>query len=375
MMRKNRVLFKLFILWAAAFPLFFTTPGIGADKPADPEKSSYDINCIKVIDRDERGLPLNYPSALFYDELTDEVFVVCGGMRQLVIYTGDFYPLVSAGKGRGIDAVRSCSTSPDAVLVCSKIETGEPEAPRRDVIQVLDRALLPVRLVEFRGFSGAEHFRPVRAQLRGQELYVIGEGHDGVIVTDPSGGFIKKITPTLKVLGIAEKASLRSFTFGPDGNLFLLSEELGKIFVFSPQGELLYKFGEKGGTVGKLSRPRGIAINRQLGLVFVVDYMRHAINVYDIKGEYLFELGGMGSARGWLHFPSDVCVDDLGRLWVADTFNQRLQIFVVSRPTPNESPATIEIRKNQVRKLENDTNPNQNFPTTNPDIEENNLGE
>ncbi|NPA25901.1 MAG: hypothetical protein GXO34_08760 [Deltaproteobacteria bacterium] len=351
------------------------TLGISADKPAEPIKNSYNINCIKVIDRDERGLPLSYPSALFYDALMDEVFVVCGGIRQLVIYTSDFYPLVSAGRGRGIDAVRSCSTSPDAILVCSKIETGEPEAPRRDVVQILDRALLPVDLVEFRGFSGAENFQPIRAQLRDRQLYVIGEGHDGVIVTDPSGEFVKKITPTLKVLGIAEKAFLRSFTFDHDGNLFLLSEELGKVFVFSPQGKLLYKFGEKGGTVGKLSRPRGIAINRELELVFVVDYMRHAINVYSIKGDYLFELGGMGNARGWLHFPSDVCVDRLGRLWVADTFNQRLQIFVISRPTPDETPATIEIRTNPDQELEDDKNPNQNFPTTNPGIEENSLEE
>ena len=132
---------------------------------------------------------------------------------------------------------------------------------------------------------------------------------------------------------------------------------MGMVFVFSQRGEFIYKFGQKGGTAGKLSRPRGIAVDNRLNLVYVVDYMRHAINVYNKKGEYLFEIGGQGVGRGWFSFPSDVCIDKRGRLWVADTFNQRLQVFKIrlksipSKTVPKIGQSRTELKpQNRTKK-------------------------
>jgi hypothetical protein len=41
----------------------------------------------------------------------------------------------------------------------------------------------------------------------------------------------------------------------------------------------------------------------------------------------MFEFGGMGWSEGWFQHPSYLIVDKLGRIIVADTFNQRVQVF------------------------------------------------
>lgn len=326
--------------------------------PPEKPRQKFSVRCVKIITRDECGDQLNYPASLYYDRYSEEVFVGCSGARQLVVFSEDFYPLVSVGRGRGVNAVRGCGSSPETIYLCSKTMTGDRQDPEKGIILTLNRALLPTGVIELINLPGKGDFFPTRARPVGDRLYLIGSGRDGLMITDLKGNFESKIAPVLKVLGVPEKATLQAFTFDRQNRLYLLSENLGTIFVFSPDGEFLFRFGEKGGSSGKLSRPRGIAILDRLGLVFVVDYMRHAVNVYNLDGDYLFEIGGQGTRNGWFSFPSDVCIDGRGRLWVADTFNQRLQVFTcrAAEPAADDLP-TEEIEG------EPGENEIQNFPT------------
>jgi len=61
--------------------------------------------------------------------------------------------------------------------------------------------------------------------------------------------------------------------------------------------------------------------------IFLVDYQRHTVPVFSIDGQYLYELGGLGTSRGWFHYPMDVEMDGQGRLLVADAFNHRVQVI------------------------------------------------
>jgi DNA-binding beta-propeller fold protein YncE len=122
---------------------------------------------------------------------------------------------------------------------------------------------------------------------------------------------------------------IRSVTIDRTGNIYLPSSETGKIYVYGPDESFLYSFGSKGGTPGRLSQPRGVAIDEEKGLMYVVDYMRHTILTYDKEGTYLFEFGGKGDAPGWFRFPTDVIVNKRGQVIVSDLFNHRLQVLEV----------------------------------------------
>jgi len=62
--------------------------------------------------------------------------------------------------------------------------------------------------------------------------------------------------------------------------------------------------------------------------VFVTDTGNKRVVVYDQDGNYITEFGGLGTALGQLDEPVGIAVADDGRVYVADTWNQRIQVFV-----------------------------------------------
>ena len=111
------------------------------------------------------------------------------------------------------------------------------------------------------------------------------------------------------------------------GRIYLLSEGMGRVYVYDDKEVFLFKFGQKGGSSGKLSRARGLSVDPLKRRVYVIDYMRHTANAYSDEGRFLFEFGGKGWGRGWFQYPSDVGVDPSGHVLVADTFNNRVQVL------------------------------------------------
>lgn len=308
-------------------------------------EGAFKVKSLAVITYDDRGVPLNYPRSLFYDKKAHETFVIGSGNREVLVFTSDFYPAVSVGRGRGLNGVVSVFVDRDELFFC----LGGRESERLSSLFVYDQALLPSGMVELTGFVEADSFKPEQVITRDGFFYVVGIGSQGLLKFNNAGVFIERIIPRDEVLGVEEDASVKSFKIDSQGRIFLLSEVMGRVFVYSPQGELLYKFGSKGGSSGKLSRPRALAIDEKAGLIFVVDYMRHAVNAYSMDGEYLFEFGGKGGGRGWLSFPSDIIIDDSGRLWVADTFNGRVQVFKVVRLITSAVVADSAIQEGGLR--------------------------
>ncbi len=129
-------------------------------------------------------------------------------------------------------------------------------------------------------------------------------------------------------------------TFGPvkvnsvnidsTGNLYLISAETGKIYVYGPDESFLFAFGTKGGSPGQLSNPRDLTIDEKREVIYVVDYMRHTVLAYDMTGNFIFELGGRGFGPGWFNFPTALTINSQGQLIVADLFNKRVQVLEVS---------------------------------------------
>lgn len=316
-MISSRLLFLLLIL-----PLLFVQ-----EMPVSAlDKSDFEVKSLAVINLDERGVPLSYPRSIFYDDYSGEVYVAVSGRREIVIISSDYYPVISVGHGRGLRGVNGGFADAETLFFCLAGNSGE-----RGSLMFYDRALLPVGEIELTGFLDAVGFKPRQVVFRDNFFYIVGLGSKGLLKFTADGLFKERIIPRDEVLGVEEEAFVRSFRIDSRGRLFLLSEVMGRIFVYSAESELLFKFGTKGGSSGKLSRPRALVLNEKLGLVFVVDYMRHTVNVYSMTGDYLFEFGGKGVGRGWFTFPSDIAIDKRGRLWIADTFNNRLQVFKVSR--------------------------------------------
>jgi DNA-binding beta-propeller fold protein YncE len=105
--------------------------------------------------------------------------------------------------------------------------------------------------------------------------------------------------------------------------LYVSDTDLNRIFVFDPKGKWTRTIGND----EELKRISGIAIDRTLKRLYVVDTMGHHILIYALSGEKIGIIGKRGIKDGEFNFPTYATVGSEGRLYVSDSLNFRVQVF------------------------------------------------
>ena len=272
---------------------------------------------------------LSYPSFVSVDETNREIYVVDSGHGRIIIYTEDGYPLYILDKDNGVEAPAGLWIDKGGyIYLCQTRTKGE----NRSRISIFDPCLRWVRDIFFKGFAGADKFRPRTVALSKEEkIYVSGDGFKGVVVLDKNGAFSHMISPEDVLSGKKDKADICAVYIDGSNRIYLLSEGYGRVYVYDKNENFLFRFGQKGGSTGKLSRPKSLSVDEARHWIFIVDYLRHTITVYKYEnGQYMFEFGGKGWGPGWFQFPTYIYIDHAQRTLVADTFNQRIQVLKIT---------------------------------------------
>lgn len=95
-----------------------------------------------------------------------------------------------------------------------------------------------------------------------------------------------------------------------------------------PSGELPFRLefedvvGTYGSGPGQMARPQGVAVDN-IGRIFVADTGNNRVERFDPAGVFLGELGGFGFGQGQFDGPRDLAVDGFN-LWVLDVGNLRV---------------------------------------------------
>lgn len=91
-----------------------------------------------------------------------------------------------------------------------------------------------------------------------------------------------------------------------------------------------YKFekswGSSGAGSGQFNYPAGIALDGS-GRIYVADTYNNRIQVFDSDGAYLAQWGSSGSGSGQFASPNGIAMDHAGNIYVADLGNHRIQKF------------------------------------------------
>ncbi len=396
---------RIFSPGLTAFWAFFflgVIPGCGLCQASAPTFDAEPIKVIAIITKDDQGNPLRFPSSVFFDDVMDEIYVINGGRGRIVIYGNDYFPRLSIGAGRGITSPQGIYVDRcGRVYVCQSRSAKKP--PR---ITVLNAALFPEKEITFKDIPGARGFTPLNITInKNGRMYVAGHGVNGALVFDSEGKFLHILSPMDRVIGekteisrdalkkhlkggnnsskisgqdvqqnsgkgsgkhllapppelipknkIKKTEETETFEIAPvsiidaacdaDGRIYLLSEETSKVYVYSPDEKFLFSFGHKGGSSGKMSRPRSLAVDSKRKHIYVVDYMRHTVLVYNMHGKYITEIGGMGWGPGWFNYPTSITLDSKGHLIIADLFNQRVQVLEsrIKAHMPSSGSSTI----------------------------------
>lgn len=122
----------------------------------------------------------------------------------------------------------------------------------------------------------------------------------------------------------------------PDGSLYV-SDGYGnaRVHKFSPDGRLLFSWGEPGGGPGQFRVPHGIAIDRA-GTVYVADRENSRIQLFGPDGEFVSEWTDL--AR-----PSQVFIARDGRFYVAELGYRAGMWPGTSPPTPDATGGRVSV--------------------------------
>ncbi|GAB4339707.1 MAG: hypothetical protein Kow0089_12820 [Desulfobulbaceae bacterium] len=347
-------------------------PGTGNGNNDDANGVT-EVDVVDIIYADQDGRKFNLPGSVFCDKSVDETYVVDNG--RIVVYGENHFPVVTLGPGRG--AENALGVYVDRKGYVYVLQTAHYEKPSR--ITVYNPAFFPVKEIDISEIPGTGNPRSMAIGVNGNMYVAFDSGIRGLLVLDSEGNFSHWLKPLDLILDqsaiirsgeateqeeevassedraepdfdiselapqLIPKKSDQVFEvfdepgLGPvqvndvqvdsDGNIYILSVETGKVYIYNPDEEFLYSFGEKGGSTGKLSQPQKMVIDEKKKAIYIIDATRHAILIYDHSGRFMHEFGGKGVGPGWFQYPSSATTDSEGNLIVADKFNRRVQVL------------------------------------------------
>jgi len=114
--------------------------------------------------------------------------------------------------------------------------------------------------------------------------------------------------------------------------LYVTDEELDQVLVYDADTlKLLRKMGTAGHkheltTPGDFSKPTGVAVDAE-GNLYVADTWNNRIEIFDADGNFVSTFGKAGDGPGYFSRPKGVAIDGDGHIWVADGMQDRVQVF------------------------------------------------
>jgi sugar lactone lactonase YvrE len=177
-------------------------------------------------------------------------------------------------------------------------------------------------------FKGLNKPTGVAADASGR-IYICNTGRKAVDVFD------KDFTPLFKLgHGVVNLVYPVSVAVDGAGNAFVADGKDDRIKVFDRSGAFLYSFGGKGTGDGALNFPVSVAFNETTKEVVVTDlqptvagFRGAGVQVFSREGAFRRRFGGFGEGEGRFIRPMGVAVDRDGRIYVADAFQNVVQVF------------------------------------------------
>ena len=164
---------------------------------------------------------------------------------------------------------------------------------------------------------------------RGQ-VYLFSRGERPVIVLNEKGEFIrawgdKKMFP-----------NAHAVTIGPDDSVWLTDTFDHTVRKCTGEGEVLLTLGASGKPAPSMSglpfcRCTHVAIHPATGDLFVSDgYGNASVHKYSPDGRLLYSWGEPGNRPGQFNLPHNIATDRDGYVYVADRENSRVQVFTAN---------------------------------------------
>jgi DNA-binding beta-propeller fold protein YncE len=117
-----------------------------------------------------------------------------------------------------------------------------------------------------------------------------------------------------------------------DGSIYIADSYNATVLRYSAEGKYLSAIGKRGDSPGNLTLVTGVAVDSE-DHVYVTDGRLHNVTIFDKDANTLLVFGAQHSVktgnigRGGFQIPQGISIDKNDRIYVADSFNLRVQVF------------------------------------------------
>jgi DNA-binding beta-propeller fold protein YncE len=172
----------------------------------------------------------------------------------------------------------------------------------------------------------------------------VGAAPGTTVTTDPFANLRCDTCRADLLIANAEDAlnAPRGIAIGPENTIYVTDSRNARIVVYDADGQLLRTFGTLSVATdatavpapGTFREPWSVAVATD-GTVYVADTWNHRVQVFTANGEYAGEWGSFeqadpnfpsGNNYGF-YGPRDIAVDAQKRVYVADTGNKRVRVY------------------------------------------------
>ena len=178
----------------------------------------------------------------------------------------------------------------------------------------------------------------IAVERDGARIYVAHWNQNKVAVYSPAGELLREWGQ--KGVGDGEFQLPGGMAWAKDGSLLVADQGNSRIQRFTPEGKFLAKWGEHGPGLGEFGEGRGVgsrfagpqflAVDRD-GNVYATEVTQSRVQKFSAGGKPLLafgngtkEPGGFAGGREDIFGPIGLCVDRQGHVWVSAT-NHRVQ--------------------------------------------------
>ena len=166
--------------------------------------------------------------------------------------------------------------------------------------------------------AGNEALRsPVGVALGADRVFVADSERAQVLGLDEEGELLFAIEDAARPTGLA---------FDPAGRRLYVADTMGhRVLVYDEAGSPLFAFGRRGTGEGEFNYPTHLTL--RAGKLYVNDTMNFRVQVFGLDGGHILTFGRHGDASGDFAQPKGIGVDGEGHVYVADSLFDRVQVF------------------------------------------------
>ena len=125
---------------------------------------------------------------------------------------------------------------------------------------------------------------------------------------------------------MAERYRANQFTTAMQAALIAFLAQCLNLSSAECQPAFVLEWGGRGNANGQFNDPHGIVVDTN-GNVIVADTRNNRIQIFDPDGTFIMKWGSLGAGPGQFNHPHGIGVDGGNNVFVAETGNNRVQVF------------------------------------------------